>query len=68
MFIKDICFYLSPILNFRYQLLNMVKYDMQAFTFRGGILIMEISQNNFGQANGHPVTRYTVANDHGVRE
>ena len=28
---------------------------------------MEISQNNFGQANGHPVTRYTVANDHGVR-
>ena len=28
---------------------------------------MEISQNDFGQAHNHQVTRYTVTNDHGVR-
>ena len=28
---------------------------------------MEISQNYFGQAHNHQVTRYTVTNDHGVR-
>lgn len=28
---------------------------------------MEISQNDFGQAHNHQVTRYNVTNDHGVR-